>query len=265
MNGFVRLMEEKSLHIRLTDSIWGNPSGMLRGEKCSLSTARDLARLVSFSVNYPLLLDMFKNKMYQFGDIQFKSTFAFDKVPMDANIIIAKTGSWFGIESLAFVAKVNGSLYGCSLMNTLSPPHTSRRFVAMREVINVLLKYANGDTLVGVDVPLAMNVCIYEIDKNDCNEYYASKSVYEKNADCKGLPMSVTKLLTLMIAIDKGVDMQEQTYIRLSDLYLTEGTSGTYFHVGMKVRIEDLFYAALLPSSNQAANAIARVCGRHEY
>ena len=41
----------------------------------------------------------------------------------------------------------------------------------------------------------------------------------------------------------------------------TEGTSGNVFKEWEKVSLEDVMYAALLPSSNQAANAIARVIG----
>lgn len=64
-----------------------------------------------------------------------------------------------------------------------------------------------------------------------------------------------------MVALDSGIDVNEEVIIKPFDIIGTEGTSGCVFKVWEKVKLVDLYYAAMLPSSNQAANAIARTIG----
>jgi D-alanyl-D-alanine carboxypeptidase (penicillin-binding protein 5/6) len=78
--------------------------------------------------------------------------------------------------------------------------------------------------------------------------------LYEKKADVKRLPASCTKIMTVLLAIENlGPD---EVVTVTDEAYGVEGSS-----VGLvpdeEVRAEDLFYAALLESGNDAATALA--------
>ena len=73
--------------------------------------------------------------------------------------------------------------------------------------------------------------------------------------------MSTTKLLTLITAFKYIKNIQQVVTFIEDDLIGTENTSGCYFHPEDTISINELIYAMLLPSSNQAANIIARVAG----
>ena len=68
--------------------------------------------------------------------------------------------------------------------------------------------------------------------------------------------------MTIITALDYIYDIHVPVIIKPLDVEGTQGTSGSIFSVGDIVSLEDLMYAAMLPSSNQAANAIARYTGQ---
>lgn len=69
--------------------------------------------------------------------------------------------------------------------------------------------------------------------------------------------------MTLCVCLDYIDDLQRKMHIRPSDMKGTEGTSGNVFKEWEKASIKDVMYAALYPSSNQAANALAREIGKN--
>ncbi len=78
--------------------------------------------------------------------------------------------------------------------------------------------------------------------------------IFEKNADVKMEPASTTKIMTAIIALERG---------NLSDIVVTgvnptlaEGTR-IYLEEGEKLTLEQMLYALLLNSANDAAIAIA--------
>jgi len=98
--------------------------------------------------------------------------------------------------------------------------------------------------------------------------------LFAKNADKKRAIASTTKLLTAMVVVDQVADVN--AYISLSQQMLNvEGVrvgcstsyvcEGNQLHVGERVRIHDLLKAMLIPSANDAANALAiHVAGSEE-
>ena len=81
----------------------------------------------------------------------------------------------------------------------------------------------------------------------------------ERNAAEEGTPASLTKVLSLVCAADYIVDYQKKVRIRKSDIGRGSGNNLRNEDV---VTVEDLFYDMLLPSSNTAANALARYVGK---
>ena len=78
--------------------------------------------------------------------------------------------------------------------------------------------------------------------------------LYEKNADQKMYPASTTKMLTAIIAVEVGKLDEE---VAVSDN--ADGTEGSsiWLRKGEKLTLEDLLYALMLNSANDAAVAIA--------
>ena len=67
--------------------------------------------------------------------------------------------------------------------------------------------------------------------------------------------------MTSIVFLDYLESLNACTSITARDIQGTTGTSGSIFSVGDTVSSKDLMYAAMLPSSNQAANALSRIAG----
>lgn len=81
------------------------------------------------------------------------------------------------------------------------------------------------------------------------------EAVFEKNAD-KRLPMaSTTKIMTALIVLEMADDLSEAVTVD----HLAAGTEGSsaYLKAGEELTVEELLYALLLRSANDAAMALA--------
>lgn len=77
--------------------------------------------------------------------------------------------------------------------------------------------------------------------------------VWEKNSDAKLEPASVTKLLTALLAVEHlDLDQEIEATAAMEAVPVK-----MYLQPGEKLKVEDLLYAALLYSANDAANALA--------
>ncbi len=87
--------------------------------------------------------------------------------------------------------------------------------------------------------------------------------VYEKNADKKKYPASLTKMMTCMIALEYFSDPASE-FVTISRAVMTDRTcinagvwSTGYLKEGERLTLKDLLHCAMLPSDNYAALAIA--------
>lgn len=89
-------------------------------------------------------------------------------------------------------------------------------------------------------------------------ELNSGKVLYEKNADEKAYPASITKIMTALLAIDYG-DLNKKVKISQN----AEGIEGSsiYLEKGEKILLRDLLYGLMLRSGNDAAVAISEVIG----
>lgn len=95
----------------------------------------------------------------------------------------------------------------------------------------------------------AKNVLLVETD--------TGKILYEKNANKKIYPASITKLMTAILvmensSLDEIVTVSENAVISVPSGYVNAN-----LQVGEEIMVEQLLYAMLLPSANDAANALA--------
>ena len=90
----------------------------------------------------------------------------------------------------------------------------------------------------------------------------SGKVIFEKNADAMMHPASTTKIMTVWLALTIAADQLETAFTVSQDaVNLADDESSAKLAAGENVRLIDLLYAAMLPSGNDAANAIAESLG----
>ena len=85
--------------------------------------------------------------------------------------------------------------------------------------------------------------------------------VHADNEKEKKYPASTTKIMTALLALEKldldtVVTMQEDDFTDVNN-----GASNAGLKVGEEITVENLLYCLMLPSGNEAANALARTAG----
>lgn len=88
------------------------------------------------------------------------------------------------------------------------------------------------------------------------------RMLYEKNGDDRMLIASITKILTTIIAIESGKDLEG--IVTVSNRASGKEGSSIYLKVGEKQKLIDLLYAVMLRSGNDAATAVAEHVGGSE-
>ncbi len=79
--------------------------------------------------------------------------------------------------------------------------------------------------------------------------------LYKKNINTKHYPASITKILTVLVAVENS-RMDEVVTFSHDSVYKTEG-SGISRDVGEKMTMEQCLYAVMLESANECAYAVA--------
>lgn len=85
--------------------------------------------------------------------------------------------------------------------------------------------------------------------------------IHAQNEKEKQFPASTTKIMTALLALEKcnlsdTVTMKSEDFVDVNN-----GASNAGLKVGEKITVENLLYCLLLPSGNEAANALARAVG----
>ncbi len=106
-------------------------------------------------------------------------------------------------------------------------------------------------------------------DWTDCNSSFAilvdlssNTVVADKNAAEVISPASMTKILTLLTAVDMITDLQDTftVTIEVTDYCFSNDCSAAGFALDETVTVEDLLYGLILPSGGDAAYALALYC-----
>lgn len=83
------------------------------------------------------------------------------------------------------------------------------------------------------------------------------QTIFEKESNTKQYPASLTKILTAVIALEECQLTDNVTVSENAVMSIPAGSSIGYFQAGETVTVEQLLYALLLPSGNDAANILA--------
>lgn len=89
----------------------------------------------------------------------------------------------------------------------------------------------------------------------------SNKVLCEDNADALRPIASITKLMTALIFLDTNPDFDKEVSIDAKD---SRVGGVTYLIPGEKFKLRDVFFAALIASSNEGAAALARLSGLSE-
>ena len=87
------------------------------------------------------------------------------------------------------------------------------------------------------------------------------KILYERNADEKIYPASLTKLMTAILVVENCELDEIVTVSENAVLSVPLGYVNANLQVGEELTVEDLLYVMLIPSANDAANALAEHVG----
>ena len=81
--------------------------------------------------------------------------------------------------------------------------------------------------------------------------------IYEKNADASASIASLTKLMTAMVVLDSGLDLNKEIELTKADIDRVKRTTSR-LPIGTKLTKYELLKAALISSDNRAAFALSR-------
>lgn len=87
------------------------------------------------------------------------------------------------------------------------------------------------------------------------------KVLYQKDATEVRSIASLSKLMAVLVVVEKGLKLEDVVVISQTDAQVASGGCRTRLLKGMKVKAQDLLHAALLASDNRAIPALGRAVG----
>ena len=282
-DAFMTEVNKVAQRIGATSSNFPDASGLTSTD--SYTTAQDLFRILVHAAGVEKIAEKWGRKSYSFNvygtnarqvDIttSVKNTTYYDD---EANPILGgKTGTLSLISpptyNLMFITTIDveGFLTAHTLggVDVTKPVNLAVAFLGSNSDTNrwkdaqKLVDFITG-IMNGQDVPSpapnANYVAVGLLPDNPITyDNYPFKFLYSKSSTTAGVPASCTKIISLITAYENMADENEMVEIKSSDLI---GGSGNNLQAGDFVRIKDLVYDALLPSSNDAITALSRIIG----
>ena len=89
----------------------------------------------------------------------------------------------------------------------------------------------------------------------------SGQTLYEKDADKSVPPASVTKLMTALVVLEHEDDLSKKTTVSQSALDIERDSTNIALIPGEEVTLQDMMYATLMQSANDAANVLAEYVG----
>lgn len=89
----------------------------------------------------------------------------------------------------------------------------------------------------------------------------SGQTLYEKNADTPVPPASVTKLMTALVVLEHEPDLSRTTTVSQTAVDIERDSTHIALVLGEQVTLQDMMYATLMQSANDAANVLAEAVG----
>jgi D-alanyl-D-alanine carboxypeptidase (penicillin-binding protein 5/6) len=87
-------------------------------------------------------------------------------------------------------------------------------------------------------------------------DIHSGEVYFSKNPQAKSYPASVTKIMTLIVALENA-DLEDQLTLTGDIADIDSASSKAGFYIGEVLTFEDVLHGLMLPSGNDAANAVA--------
>lgn len=256
---FVAEMNKKAQQLQMTNSHFVNAHGLAVAQQ--VSTARDLVKLGVHACGYEKLVNAWGEKAYQFTiagsnarEIKLRTTVADTALDKYYEVLGGKTGTLitapFATKNLLTIVRTQNEQQFIGVILGA----TYNRFAATKELYDIASLRVQGKAVDGLQVIAQYAAVALTTQAASCE----LNLLYSQLPDSQTSPASITKIMSVMIALDYISNMDEQVTIVKSDI--TNG-SGPKFKAGDVLTYQDLIYAMLLSSSNTAATAMARLIG----
>ncbi len=264
-DAFLSEMHSKAASFGVTDAVWRTPSGMGTANQVS---PKGLVQIAARSMRSSVLRDIWScdsATIHVYGanerEIDVQHIMNYPPLRDSYQILGWKSGTWSGKERnyincvMAVKGPKENQIMLGAVMDCTGNASDPDRYIALNELFDAA---SHG----GLEQSDQTEAFVSHAGKACCGVFYTDRKdmcyPVNQNADLLSVPASTTKVLTCLLALDY-LSLEEKVKILPFDL--VRG-SGQIFRSNDIVTVRDLLFAALLPSSNQAATALARCAGR---
>lgn len=262
VEAFMSEVNKKAASIGMNSSNFVRPAG----DAFALQTTpRDMALLTVVASSYRELAEIWGKDSYSCKPrnrntvISFNSTVKDTALEADYPIICGKTGTWHSPVTVtcSVICDIDGKQVAGYVHNS---EDSDKRWPSMKQLMDIAKSVLDGNTPTGTVTNAEEAIAVLVPNYYTANyEQYPLTVLYEQSADTMIVPASTTKIITAVTVLDWIDDIHDTFEFVQSDMI---GGSGAVFNVGDIVSFKDALYALMLPSSNQSAQAMARVVGR---
>lgn len=263
IDAFVSKMNKKASLIGMTGSTFANPSGILPS---NTSTAEDMVRLGIACCGNDKICRVWNKRTYTVTtknetpkNVTLTSTVHTPNLDNYYYLFGGKTGAIPNSGAYALVAACG--VEGKIVVGAVGGAHgDTNRFVAMRQLMDIAKTIINGGTNSATVTAADYAACAVLPNYNpNLYEQYPLEFLYSQGGDTAYICASNTKCLSMLVMLDLCPDINQTIKFIASDAI---GGTGAVFATGDIITYEDALYAAMLPSSNMAVQAVARTLGQ---
>ena len=255
LGAFIEAMNAKAKEIGMDCSVFTTPSGQgITSHTCT----RDLLRLLAEASRHEEIKAAWGKKTHVFSvggaearEIELVTTVKQASLESEYEIIGGKTGMWtcdgYDQHNLVMVArsKSTGRIFAGAILGADS---ADGRFSSMHELFRVADGYEK-------EVLRAVSASVIELDGS---LKPIGSAIYEKNEERDHIPASVSKVLSIVTALDYIDSLEDTVELEAKDV---QGGSGAKHFGGDRLTVSDIIHSMLLPSSNTCAYALATLVG----
>ena len=263
-SAFVSAMNAKATYIGATTATFQDASGLVYTG--AVASATDMLRILVHAAGIPQIAEKWNKNEY---DIVIKglnartetietSVYSSSYDESSYPILGGKTGTitatGYVNYNLMWCAHIAGTEVACVLIGDSND--TKRWNDAQKIAVYVEKVLTEQSATLSVDAPC---VAVCKLPPNPIMyDNFPFTLIASKSPTTTRTPASLTKVMSLILAYDYITDENDEVEIIASDII---GGSGDNLQAGDVVTIRDLVYDMLLPSSNDAATALARYIG----
>jgi len=283
-NMFVNAMRDKADELNLEMTIYDAAGYVYQSKNKNKGKGSSLARLFAIANLNPIINTIWSQKTkvtikeiyHGILDYDCTSTIYVNDARHKAltdyyNILAGKTGSSSPYHLLGCIVQISrGRVLSAWIRQQGDETDSSSRYSEMKKVldcaVDALDNGGNGISTIEATFNGVNSAQVYLLPSNYTPNYDFSdtwNNVYSYNPDVDLPIASNTKVLTLLTALDFVNDINTLVKVDPSDLISAQGGTDTspVLATGDLFTLHDIMIAAMLPSANTAANAIAKHVG----